>query len=178
MTRKLTADAGAFRLPAIREKPRARLHEFLRVIQEMLGIFGHHLKSPTAPYLVCSHCVRDRTGCRELRDKFGRQIGLRLYAVKPLPVCLLKIVELLSLSLGKFLETLHSSSCKLCREQIEWREFFRLLAVSLRHDTPHLIFTDGWPPVLNFYRWDLRQPTFRARKSLITIKLRDGFWGK
>ena len=106
MTPKLTADAGAFRLPAIREKPRARLHEFLRVIHDVFGIFGHHLKSPAAPFLICSDCVRDRTGCCELRDKFGRQIGLRLYAVKPLPVCLLKIVELLSLSLGKFLETL------------------------------------------------------------------------
>jgi hypothetical protein len=72
MTRKLTAEAGAFRLPAIREKPRARLHEFLRSIHDMFGIFGHHLKSPAAPFLICSHCVRDRTGYRELRDKLGR----------------------------------------------------------------------------------------------------------
>src|SRR6516165_5139046 len=118
-------------LPAVRDKPRARLHKFLRVIHEMLGIFCHHLKSPSAPFLISSHCVRDRTGCCELRDKFGCQTGLRLYALKPLPVSLPKIAELLSLGLGKLPETLQSSSWG----KIEL-QFFRPFAVNLRHDTP------------------------------------------
>ena len=120
----------------IREKPRTRLYEFLYVFHQVLGIFGQQLKSPIAPLLIGSHCVRDRMSRREFRDKFGRQIRLSLYAVKPLPICLSKIIPLFSLSLGKFLERLHSSRRKICRRQIEWRGFFPPFAVSLRHDAP------------------------------------------
>jgi hypothetical protein len=71
MTPSLTAGARPHRLPTVREKLRVRPHELLRVIHEMPGIFSHDLKSPIAPFLICSHCVGDRTACRELRDKFG-----------------------------------------------------------------------------------------------------------
>lgn len=47
------------------------------------------------------------------------------------PTSRASVRALLSLSLGKFLETLHSSSREIRRRQIEYREFFRRLSASL-----------------------------------------------
>jgi len=62
MTPNLTANVGAFRLPTVSEKLRAHLSELVRIIQEMLSIFGYHLKSPTAPFPIRSHCDQGSIG--------------------------------------------------------------------------------------------------------------------
>lgn len=53
------AYCGTFRRKSAREDMRARLHEFLRIVQNVLGILCHHFKAPSAPFLTHGHCVRN-----------------------------------------------------------------------------------------------------------------------
>ena len=100
---ELAARARAFSLPSLRQELRADLNKGLRVVQEMLGIFGHHLDPPFTPILTGKHCLRERTGCGQLRGKFRSKIRLCLHAVEPQPVCLLELVQLFGLGIGKLL---------------------------------------------------------------------------
>jgi len=52
---RLLAKANALRL----QNAGAYLHEFLRVIPQMLGVLRYHFKPPTSPVLVCSDRIWD-----------------------------------------------------------------------------------------------------------------------
>jgi len=126
---ELAAHARAFSLPSLREEPRADLNKGLRVVQEMLGIFGHDLDPPFTPILTRKHCLRKRTGCGQLRGKFRGKIRLCLHAVEPQPVCLLKPVQLFGLRISKLLNAPLCLRGKVRSSQIEYRELLHSLTM-------------------------------------------------
>ena len=93
--------AAALGQPAICEQVRAGFHELLSIGEQMLAVFRHHFKPPTAPFLTCGHRIRDRTRRRQFGSKLGSEVGFRLHAIEPFPICLLQCIQELSLSVDK-----------------------------------------------------------------------------